>query len=109
MKIVNRQSIWVFGLVPGGVIGLFGAPAWEMAGLFVGIFGALTGAVSAQCAAYSPKGIIGSFLATVIGSGMLLLGSYHNPSHIVVPCVLLVAASGVLGCGLGFVIGIAVR
>lgn len=109
MKFVNRQSVWVFGLVSGGFIGLLGAPPWEMAGLFVGIFGALTGAVSAQCAAYSGKGIIGSFLATVIGSGTFLLLAYDNPSHIVVASVLLVAASGVVGCGMGFVVRIAVR
>ena len=73
MKFFDRMSIWVIGLICGGVIGFFAAPAWEMAGLFVGVFGAVTGAISSQCAAFPPKGIIGSVLATLTGSGVFFL------------------------------------
>ena len=103
--IINRQSIWVIGFMSGFVIGLFAAPAWEFSGMVTGSFGAVIGAVSAQFATYSTKGMMGSLLATIAGGVLFWLISRDNPPHVVTVCTLLIVASGVVGCGLGLVLG----
>jgi len=102
MKLVDLRATWIIGLVAGGVIGVTGAPHWEMAAMFVGFFGAVTGALSAQCATSFPKGLVGAVLATAVGGGvMFLLASQENPSWVADQCGTLVVASGVVGCAIG--------
>lgn len=99
------RSVWVLGFFTGGIIGVAGAPAWEMAGLFVGFVGAITGAISAQCAAASAKGLIWAALTILVGSGAMLLLSQQNPWWVIRACTLLVAAGGAAGGVMGFLAG----
>jgi len=92
------------GLVVGAIIGVLGAPAWEMAGLFVGFFGAVAGAIAAAVLASANKRIVPAVLAVVLPAGTLALLSQGNPLWVTIRCTFLVVAAGVMGCLIGYLL-----
>jgi hypothetical protein len=93
------------GLVVGAIIGVLGAPAWEMAGLFVGFFASVAGALAAACLASMGMRLVPALLAVFVPAGSLAMLSQGNPLWVTMRCTLLVAAAGVAGCLIGYLLG----
>lgn len=92
----------ILGFVAGGVIGLLGAPAWEMAGIFVAFFASVAGALTAYYLASQGNRIVAVGLSIVAPACSIGLLSQGNPQWVTVRCVLAVVAAGLVGCLIGY-------
>lgn len=101
MTLTIRHVAWVAGMIAGGIIGAAVAPAWELAPFVVGFVASLTGALSAGCAVFGPKGLFLAAVATVLGSGIMFLIARENPRSIVESSVAAVFLGGFVAASLG--------
>ena len=88
----------LFGAFSGGIIGVIGAPAWEIAPFIVGLLGAVTGAVSAALAVHRRAGLAAGVLATTFGAtAIYLMADGYNPAWVVWRSVAAIALAGTSG------------
>lgn len=99
-----RAIATVAGFVLGAMIGVGGAPAWEMAGLFVGFFAGIAGAGAASCFISSRRHVIVAGAISAICVGAITLLSLGNPVWVTLRAALLVGAASVAGGLLGFLL-----
>ncbi|MFM9963229.1 MAG: hypothetical protein ACKV2Q_18630 [Planctomycetaceae bacterium] len=93
------------GWIVGGAVGVLGAPAWEMAGLFIGFFASIAGASAAACLASARKRRIFAVVAVVVLAGLFALLSQSNPLLVTIRGTLLVVAAGAVGGLIGYLLG----
>lgn len=101
---VKTAATWC-GLLLGGITGVLGAPAWEMAGLFVGFFASVAGACAAAGLASANKRRVPAVIAVVLSAGTFALLSQGNPILVTIRGTLLIAAAGVAGGLMGHWLG----
>ncbi|MFO0870212.1 MAG: hypothetical protein U0935_14890 [Pirellulales bacterium] len=95
------------GFCLGGVVGAVGAPAWEMAIVFVAFFGGICGALTATLAAAAGRSRWYAPLAAIVAAGTMALLASSNPTWVVIRCTIMVAAAGLAGTVLGRIANLA--
>jgi hypothetical protein len=108
--IARRLGIRLLGLALGGLfgglIGLFAAPAWEMAFVVVGLAGAATGATAgALAASSSASGAVLGSVALVLGAGTMVCIARHGPLWVVVQATTAVTGAGLCAVLVGQFLG----
>ncbi len=104
MKFFDRRSIWVVGLIVGGIIAGVLGPTYEMGFLVVIPVSGLLGAIVSQLAAYPPRGLVLGIVVSVIGCAWFS-STLTVPTPVAAQAIIAVAAGAVVSMTLGYLIG----